>query len=211
MTLRKDGTGRDDYLSRTALRTERGWTDRLITNYLGEPDKTAINSRYRTGPRVQLFALERVIEAEGHQEVAAALAKAKAQRAGRSASAKAVADKKAAETMADIAGGTVKLRIYSREGLERAATRHYNQLWFERGEFRQVEKNPSPEFMARICVNFLRHQRTEYDKKIAKAFGRTGKHEAIAAMREKVMAQIAKAYPWLADRVAEDVAERKTA
>ena len=54
-------------LTKTDLKN-RGWSDRLIRLLLGEPDSTAINRHYRSGPPVQLFDEQRVEEAERQQE-----------------------------------------------------------------------------------------------------------------------------------------------
>jgi len=43
---------------------QRGWTQSAIENFLGEPDDTAVNPHYRSGPRIQLFAQPRVEVAE---------------------------------------------------------------------------------------------------------------------------------------------------
>ena len=40
------------------------WSNDLITEYLGEPDKIVPNPHYRSSPRAKLYELNRVIEVE---------------------------------------------------------------------------------------------------------------------------------------------------
>jgi hypothetical protein len=46
------------YMSRTHLKRERKWTDRLITDFLDEPDWT----RTKSGSRAHLFKIARAAE-----------------------------------------------------------------------------------------------------------------------------------------------------
>jgi hypothetical protein len=43
---------------------ERGWSDRLIADLLGDPDKTARNPRYRSAASMRLWLFDRVVVAE---------------------------------------------------------------------------------------------------------------------------------------------------
>jgi hypothetical protein len=51
------------YIYKTIVK-KRGWSDRQIRELLGEPDKLVPSMHYRSGPRAQLYALNRVIEIE---------------------------------------------------------------------------------------------------------------------------------------------------
>ena len=62
-------------LTLTGLRA-RGWTQSMVANLLGEPDRMAWNGHNRT-MTVQLFALPRVESTEKTPEYEVALAKAK--------------------------------------------------------------------------------------------------------------------------------------
>ena len=45
----------------TGLRGKRGWTDGMIEDLLGDTDRKVRNQHHRTGPRVGLYDMERVI------------------------------------------------------------------------------------------------------------------------------------------------------
>jgi hypothetical protein len=68
-----DATGRPRvaatkaYLTMTELR-ERGWTDAMIGEYLGEPDTTRPNPRYWNAAPMKLYLPERVEAAEANPE-----------------------------------------------------------------------------------------------------------------------------------------------
>lgn len=93
-------TNKPIMITQTTLKKDRGWTDGLIARFLGQPNRLAPNPHYRSGPKMKLFTVERVEEAEQAPEVAAALAKASARRTVASKSAKAVADAKRQELKA---------------------------------------------------------------------------------------------------------------
>lgn len=48
----------------TDLRRDRGWSDKLINKYLGQPDLLEQNPHHARGAPMRLFAVERVIAAE---------------------------------------------------------------------------------------------------------------------------------------------------
>ena len=42
----------------------RGWTQGLIEKLLGKPDQLETNPHHRSGPKMRLYALSRVLQAE---------------------------------------------------------------------------------------------------------------------------------------------------
>ena len=87
----------DDYAGAPTLR-ERGWTDAMIRDLLGKPDKLRPNPRYRSAAPMRLWAWPRVHEIEGGQEFAARMQRARA----RSASSRAAADHRRDELLARV-------------------------------------------------------------------------------------------------------------
>ncbi len=57
----------DEYISAYAIKN-RKWTDLMIRKFLGKPDKLVTNPHYSLGPKMKLYRLERVIEAENSPE-----------------------------------------------------------------------------------------------------------------------------------------------
>jgi hypothetical protein len=85
----------ETYLTMAGLR-ERGWTDGMIREYLGEPDDTRANPRYSSAAPMKLYLAERADAAESSPE----WAERKVLGARRRAVVMAAADRKRAETKA---------------------------------------------------------------------------------------------------------------
>ena len=50
-------------------------------------------------------------------------------------------------------------------------------------------------------VNYLRHECTEYDYTLCDLYGKTGKHIAYPIIKNRILTEIGKCYPYLADEV----------
>lgn len=50
--------------TKSQLKEQRGWTDKLIRDLLGAPDETAPNWHHPKWPAIQLYSYRRVIQAE---------------------------------------------------------------------------------------------------------------------------------------------------
>ncbi len=61
----------------------RGWTDAMVRDLLGDPDKRSVNPHYRKAAQTRLYAIERVHETEATEAFAERLAKAEKRRAAR--------------------------------------------------------------------------------------------------------------------------------
>ena len=85
----------ETYLTMAGLR-ERGWTDAMIREYLGESDATRPNPRYWSAAPMKLYLAERAEAAEAAPE----WAERKTLGARRRAAGLAVADRKRADTEA---------------------------------------------------------------------------------------------------------------
>ena len=55
---------KSEYITPTGLRGRRGWIDTMISKLLGDPDRTAPNPHYRSAPKMKLYQLDRVTDAE---------------------------------------------------------------------------------------------------------------------------------------------------
>lgn len=182
---------------------ERGWTEGLIRRFLGPPDATAPNPRYRSAAPLRLWLLQRVEAIEASPLFAEALNKAKKH---------AQAAQKAAETRRELTleqARTLPVTLERRplEELLREARRHYEDLrgypahclpWGQEDPFRD-----------RICVNYLRHAATEYEEHLDEMYRRTGAREAYLLLWERITQAIASAYPELAHEAQKQLARRK--
>jgi hypothetical protein len=186
---------------------ERGWTPVMVRDLLGEPDEQRRNPVYRSAAPMRLYAAERVAAAEADPR----FAERKAISAKRSAVSAAVADRKRDELLAQAAAVRAQVPRMTRERLIREACDSYNAHRAARGDASMAMPGSDPEFLERISVNYLRHELTGYESELAALFGKTGRSEASAVIRECVYDAIADAYPELAAECTRQLARRDLA
>jgi hypothetical protein len=185
------------YLTMASLR-ERGWTDAMIREYLGEPDATRPNPRYWSAAPMKLYLPERAEAAEANPE----WAQRKAFAARRRAAGVAAADHRRAQTQAiarqlaaDLAASVVVPA-----NLRQAAIAAYNNWhsgdctcpgWHELGFCdKRADASDSPQFLRQTTVDYVRHRLTGYDRAYARLAGRTGHQDARDILRAEVNAAI---------------------
>jgi hypothetical protein len=181
------------YVTKTQLKRERHWTDRLIKKYLGEPDKLTENMHYKSGPPVQLYLIDRIERFENTPEFEAE----KAKKTARSNAAKKAAETRRRRTEETVDALKIDVPRFGWDELVRRACRAYNLLQSERnGDFR-ASPDSEPKFIARICVNYLRHELTPYESHLDDVRGAVGAEEAKLQIKIKVLEAIAECYPEL--------------
>lgn len=194
------------------LRT-RGWTEAMVQRFLGEPDHRIVNPYYRTAAPMRLYRAARVLAAEQSPDFADRAAKA----AARSARGKAIAEHKAQALLEQIAGMPVSVRCMAPEALQQCAIRSYNERQRRRAwdsehpaawDFEPATETSDAGFLERISVNYARHQLTAYDRRLEEVAGQIGVLRAITAIRQRIYAAIAEAYPHLAQECARQLARR---
>jgi hypothetical protein len=177
---------------------ERGWTDAMIRDYLGEPDTTRPNPRYRTAAPMKLYLAERAETAEASPE----WVERKMRGATRRAAGMAAADRKRAETKAvarQLAADLVAGLVFPADP-QRAAIEAYNEWhstgctcsgWHDLGFCdKRADASDSAEFLRRITVNHARHQLTGYDRAWNQLAARVGRQDAHEILRSEVNAAI---------------------
>jgi hypothetical protein len=187
----------ETHLTVAGLR-ERGWTDAMIGEYLGEPDATRPNPRYRSAAPMKLYLAERAEAAEASPE----WAERKARGARRRAAGMAVADRKRAETEVlarQLAADLIASLVFPADP-QQAAIEAYNKWhsdgctcsgWHELGFCdKRADASDSPEFLQRITVNYARHSLTGYDRAYDRLAGRVGHQDAHEILRAEVNAAI---------------------
>jgi len=175
-----------NYLSQSAILFRIGWSRTLIANLLGEPDarKKVFG---RTNPTC-LYLSERVIAAEASEAFALAQDKLAKRRAAATIAVKTKTD----DLMAAVESMQINVRVLEASTLQKLAIRAYND--FSRNE-NFASHDDDPLFLERIKVNFIRHELTQYDHALERTAGKTGKQKAVSAIRARVYAAIASAYP----------------
>lgn len=170
-----------------------GWSRALITRLLGDPDRREVRrapQRYE----VALYAEDRVVAAEASAEFASAQQALVA----RKASAVKAVETKVANLMAEVERMVVNVKVLPDDELTRCAVGSYNARQSNRRDGSYARPNSDEDFLARIKVNFIRHELTVYDAALETVAGKTGIEAAKDRIREKIFAAIANAYPGLA-------------
>lgn len=178
-----------DLLSRAELR-ERGWTDAAIRRFLGEPDQSRPNPHYRRAAPMRLYSAARVHSVETSEAFAAWLdASTK-----RSARAKVVSDVRRAELLASIDAWNPRVVVLRHEQVRRLAVEAYNER--DGNEWGASEQD-DPVFVERIMLNYVRHELTDYEEKLATLRRRPGTREAYERGRQRLAESILEHYPLL--------------
>ncbi len=194
----KKDTENEEYISKAGLKT-RGWTDSMISIFLGNPDLERFNPHYKSAPKMKLYKLSRIINIEGTEEFNIRRIKSEQ----RSKVMKKVAKNKEMRLLEEIKRLEISVRIISPESLLKASIKGYNDfheyvsMERENYDFVPADSGSDKSFLQRIQVNYLRHNLTEYDHELENVAGKIGIAKAILMIKEKVYDAIALAYPYL--------------
>lgn len=185
-----------ELITKTQLKA-RGWTESLIKRFFPVPTMERPNPRYRSAPPVKLYAVAKIIEIESAQVFLAAKDLAKQ----RSARAKNIVSQKREETRQWVRSlPPPEIPQYAPEKLKPLAVEHYNRRCVARGKFEKFATTKSDEvFIRRICVNFLRHELSDYESLLDQAYGRINAEPARLGIGRRILDAIAQEHPWLAD------------
>jgi len=185
------------YLNKTQI-CGRGWSPKMIENFLGKPDDIKPLGRYAEEHRYFLPRIERIETTEGFKTAQTAYLTRR--KAGKSAA------KKQAESRIEIAR-TMIIRVERLPDDEvlQDAIDHFNsrRRWREWDDDYSIaslaDQDSDPQFLKRITVNYIRHELTFYDSKIFAQRGRIGGDKAVPIIRRRIFEEIASAYPHLED------------
>lgn len=183
-----------EYISRTDLKKERGWTDRLMREFLPDADKEFVNT---FGKPSKLYLFTRVIEIEASSEYKARLPeiyrlKARADKTIRSR------ENKTIEWAENVPIKLLQLDMFD---LYKRALR-----WKEVTDFSAISEDIAKRWM----VNYLRHHCTDYDGlTTAGLYNKVGRHKAYRIIRERTLILIGTRYPILSEAAQEQVIRYK--
>lgn len=184
------------YCSKTGLKY-RGWTDKAIELFLGAPDKEGINPHYRSGPKVKLYLLSRVVAAEGSDSYKQFLAENLSKRE----SAQKAVETKRAKLFEYVNMCKIHVVVRDFQKVVAEAIEAYNWHKFDvsqhygHDDYKPATEKSDKEFLDRITVNYLRHNLSQYDDELAELFGKVGTEEAYKILNKRIYSEIAKAYP----------------
>jgi hypothetical protein len=192
-----------EYLTLAALKG-RGWSRKLIETLLGAPDKTAVNSYYRSAAPIKLWLIERVDCAETNADFVAHQAK----RVSLSARSLSAAVRQREKLMAKVALLQVEVERIPHNKLLQLAQNEWQGWRLDRNDFRADPKHVDAQTRQRWAVNYVRHHLCSYDEELERVARRIGVRSAVAEIRRKVYAAIATAYPELAEECSRQAVER---
>jgi hypothetical protein len=167
-----------DFASMAGIRhRQHGWTLSLIRRFLGEPDTTAPNPRYRSAAPMKLYSMARVTAIEASEDFQKAVEKS----SRRVSAALAIAERKRSELIAAMRAIEITVRALPRDKLLRHAIQNYNGRQLDRydgGEVNSASITSDALFLERIQVNYIRHCLTSYDNVLASNAAKIGVAEA---------------------------------
>lgn len=181
-----------EFLSLAALK-ERGWTDALVRDFLGEADKTKTNPIYKKAAPMKLFEAGRVEATESQPEFLEAFERAQS----RSKAARDRARKKALELASEMESISIQIPRENPDEVRRLAIKSYNTRNSRRD--RLAHPDDSPEFLNRISVNYIRHHMINYEDVLISLRRRVGRADAYFILKDRVIEAIHETYPEFAD------------
>jgi len=212
MTQNNKTNTREEFITRSGLLKERGWTDSLIKKFLSTPDKTEPNPRYKNaGAPMKLYQIKRVetIESSGEFQKEYDKCQTRKQSACRAVTTKKTSLLRQAENI------QFDMPIIEKSKLIELAVDDYNARadvrGLERGDFNEKWASPDddPGFICRLCVNYLRHRACPYDLELDNVKNKVGVREAYRIIKQKALQAIAQKYAWLEEETENQLSKIK--
>jgi hypothetical protein len=183
-----------EYFCKSTLKS-RGWTDRLIELFAGNPDRVVRNPYSSQSPDMKLYLISRIEGIEQQDNFKIELEKSLVRQKRR----KDVAIKTKAKTF-DWVNSLPKPEFESKDKskLIILACEHYNDLWSFRGKYDKIA-SPTDDvnFINRITVNYLRHACSDYEEYLFNSRGKVGANEARILIKLFILKSIGEFHPWL--------------
>ena len=185
-------------LTKTEVK-ERGWTEAMIRDYLGESDDTYEMRGYRR-TTVKLFLKARVMKAEKSSDFGARMA----QRIVRGEAGKRAAARREEVLLKEVSEMPISIEfdgdMKSLEWKAIAAYRaHREAIAWDRGDYYDGSVPDDPQ---RLMVNYLRHECTDYDLEVFNLFGQVGREKAYRLLKDRMLKEIATQFPALEEECA---------
>jgi hypothetical protein len=174
----------------------------MVRDLLGEPDRTARNPRYRGGPPMRLYDIDRVVRVEATPEWEARRAASKR----RQAVAVRATEAQRERLLREVESTSITVPRLPLDDVMRRGVASWRDRQAEFGRY--VDGDVPPDVAERLAVNYLRHELTAYDDHLAALYRRVGKDAAYDAINEKVYEAISRAYPELAKECDRQVARK---
>ncbi|MGC9985452.1 MAG: hypothetical protein ABSF35_17695 [Polyangia bacterium] len=184
-------------LNTKALIDVRGWTKTGIKKFLNAPYRIERCHSDNVGDYVVYWYLTTSVVAA---EATPAFKAFQEKKAARSEAARKGVSARYKKTMDFVHKLDIQVPQLDRETLVRRACDFYNARANERGPGpASASIDSDPAFLACIMVDYIRQNLTDYEAALHAQFGKVGVADAVDAIRSKVYAAIAEAYPDLAE------------
>lgn len=171
---------------------QRGWSDSMVKKFLGEADKLIPNPHYKCAAPMRLYNEQRVIAVESSTEFASY----KAKYSSRKVSAEKALKTKRDKAIAYAQSISVDVPVLEWDNVLYCAINAYNDFHDYMGhDYDRAGEWSDPQFLARICRNYLRHECTDYDDHLDKMYGLVGVQEAHDIIQKKINDRINELYP----------------
>ena len=180
-----------EYIIKKELKL-RGFTEFSIKKFLKDPDKIVKDSYMK----YYLYDLKRVIEVEHSEEFKEWFSKNQNKREILKQKKKEYNEKQKEINLDTVKTFKVNINLLKEKVLIDKAIEHY----MARNEFSSVD-TANKSFVDRICVNYLRHCCTSYERNLDKIFGKIGKNELYRVIKINTLNEIALKYPYLEEEV----------
>lgn len=173
------------------------WSPKLIKDYFPECSQEKTNPYYKSGSPIQLYDVNEVALIESTDAFKADYQKVMK----RKSVAIETAQRKREESIKYANEIKINIPTLKKEKLIQRACYHYN-LWHRLDYLAYDDYNiatPSSEedFLKRICINYLRHQCTNYNKELSKFYNKVGVGDFHEILQSRINNAIKQKYEWL--------------
>lgn len=179
------------YFSKSQLK-ERGWTETAINKFLGNWDLEKKNPMYSSSSTMKLYLIKRVKRAESTKKFKQWSIDRDKRRLAALKSIKTKEDK----LVEIVKSWNIQIDKISYKKILRYAIDDYNDFKLSKNDTKSlINNNTNKEILDRVCVNFIRHQLSDYDGMLYELSGRTGISKAYLILNQKIYDTISEIYP----------------
>ena len=171
---------------------KRGWTDKLITDLLGEPDQTAPNPVYRSAARMRLYQRQRVEAAEQRPTFIQHIN----QSANRRRSAAQASQHRRNDTIRWAAETPIHWVCPTQSFEELRAASRINSDHYDADQ---------------QCIDFVINHCSDFHAAAAQAYGMTGKSQAAAVLTTRICNEISRHWPQLSNACERRITDERSA
>lgn len=182
----------EQYITLSTVK-DRGWTETMLKKLSVQPDKFATNPYYKNASQMKLYSLARIKEIENTQQFNELYKKSQMRRE----SAQKAVNTKTNNLLTYVNSIPLRVEYMPDPELTQAAIDSYNTWQKNRPSVQNGSNEPftasessDSAFLARIRLNFIRHNLTNYDEILEEIRGKTGVKEVYPMLKSMVQTRI---------------------